>query len=183
MNKTITTIFGHYISLLICMRHLRVTHTTDKETQYYYFAAVVVFLFVMRLTLLAILGLGGDFSGESKQEVKEADFVYASFNLLIKSPAPIPIRQAIGRCTHAHVKSPKKTTHSPGGLQAQGLSLFPAGCSCFLQLLRIPTHGPPLLISSHLLRLLTVAIFVVSSSQILVPILIQNIKICIMSLK
>ena len=96
LNKTIKTIFGHYISLLICMRHLRVTHTTDKETQYYYFATVVVFLFVMRLTLLAILGLGGDFSGESKQEVKEADFVYASFNLLIKSPAPIPIRQAIG---------------------------------------------------------------------------------------
>ena len=41
----------------------------------------------MRLTLLAILGHGGDFSGESKQGVKEADFVYASFNLLIPSPA------------------------------------------------------------------------------------------------
>ena len=76
----------------------------------------------MRLTLLAILGHGGDFSGESKQEVKEADFVYASFNLLIPSPArAIPINQAIARCTHAHVKSPKKTTHSSGGLRAQGL--------------------------------------------------------------
>lgn len=42
----------------------------------------------MRLTLLAILGLGGDFSGESTQKVKEADFVYATFILLIPSPAP-----------------------------------------------------------------------------------------------
>ena len=107
----------------------------------------------MRLTLLAILGLGGDFSGESKQKVKEADFVYSTFILLIPSPASIPISQAIARCTHAHVQSPKKTTHSPGGLRAQDLSLFPAGCSCFLQLLRIPTHGTPLLVSSHLLRL------------------------------
>ena len=102
----------------------------------------------MRLTLLAILGLGGDFSGESKQKWKKQ-----ISSMPLPSPAPIPISQPFARCTHAHVQSPKKTTHSPGGLRAQGLSLFPAGCSCFLQLLRIPTHGTPLLVSSHLLRL------------------------------
>ena len=41
------------------LRHLRVTHTTDKETQYYYFAAK------MRLTLLANWALVGTFQGKA----------------------------------------------------------------------------------------------------------------------
>ena len=86
LNKTVTTIFGHYISFLIC--------DTQSDTHDWQRNAVLLlcgygsFSFSkMRLTLLAILGHGGDFSGESKQGVKEADFVYASFNLLIPSPA------------------------------------------------------------------------------------------------
>ena len=63
----------------------------------------------MRLTLLAILGLAGDFSGEStEQEVKEADFVYATFNLLIPSPgarfSKVPIINGPGKLSPLTLK-------------------------------------------------------------------------------
>ena len=44
--KPLQRYLGNKSVLIIDLWHLRVTHATDKETQYYYFAAVVVFLLV-----------------------------------------------------------------------------------------------------------------------------------------